>query len=111
MVAEVALPTEDSEADAAHYDQERGEVGGFGAATGRVQVPVLATPRAAAPGRADQRMQSLARAGARSPVLATTPVSWPHRRPCRPTHASHSNPHLFWQLQPRGLAPRVAERT
>jgi histone-binding protein RBBP4 len=38
MIAEVALPTADSEADASHYDEERGEVGGFGAATGRVQV-------------------------------------------------------------------------
>ena len=38
MIAEVALPAADSEADAAQYDDERGEVGGFGAATGRVQV-------------------------------------------------------------------------
>lgn len=38
MIAEVALPTVDSEAEAAQYDEERGEVGGFGAATGRVQV-------------------------------------------------------------------------
>ena len=38
MIAEVALPTSDSEAEAAQYDEERGEVGGFGAATGRVQV-------------------------------------------------------------------------
>ena len=37
MIAEVALPTVDSEAEAAQYDEERGEVGGFGAATGRVQ--------------------------------------------------------------------------
>lgn len=37
MIAEVALPTADSEAEAAQYDEERGEVGGFGAATGRVQ--------------------------------------------------------------------------
>lgn len=38
MIAEVALPTADSEAEAAQYDEERGEVGGFGAATGKVQV-------------------------------------------------------------------------
>lgn len=38
MIAEVALPTVDNEAEAAQYDEERGEVGGFGAATGRVQV-------------------------------------------------------------------------
>lgn len=38
MIAEVALPTSDSEAEASQYDEERGEVGGFGAATGRVQV-------------------------------------------------------------------------
>ena len=30
MIAEVALPTVDSEAEAAQYDEERGEVGGFG---------------------------------------------------------------------------------
>ena len=35
MIAEVALPTVDNEAEAAQYDEERGEVGGFGAATGR----------------------------------------------------------------------------
>ena len=38
MIAEVALPTVDNEAEAGQYDEERGEVGGFGAATGRVQV-------------------------------------------------------------------------
>ena len=38
MLAEVALPTADSEAEARGYDEERGEVGGFGSAAGRVQV-------------------------------------------------------------------------
>ena len=42
MIAEVALPTVDNEAEAGQYDEERGEVGGFGAATGRVQVGVSA---------------------------------------------------------------------
>ena len=45
MVAEVALPASDSEGDAAQYDDERGEVGGFGAATGRVQVGGYAMTR------------------------------------------------------------------
>ncbi|KAK9805231.1 hypothetical protein WJX72_007327 [[Myrmecia] bisecta] len=38
MIAEVALPLEDSETDARQYDEERGEVGGFGAPAGKVQV-------------------------------------------------------------------------
>jgi histone-binding protein RBBP4 len=38
MRAEVQLPLEDSEADARAYDEERGEVGGFGASAGRVAV-------------------------------------------------------------------------
>ena len=38
MLAEVALPVADSEAEARGYDEERGEVGGFGSAAGRVQV-------------------------------------------------------------------------
>lgn len=38
MLAEVALPLADSEAEARGYDEERGEVGGFGSAAGRVQV-------------------------------------------------------------------------
>ena len=42
MIAEVALPTVDNEAEAGQYDEERGEVGGFGAATGRVQVGLFA---------------------------------------------------------------------
>ena len=37
MLAEVALPVADSEAEARGYDEERGEVGGFGSAAGRVQ--------------------------------------------------------------------------
>mmetsp|Transcript_7591 Transcript_7591/g.19319 ORF Transcript_7591/g.19319 Transcript_7591/m.19319 type:complete len:424 (-) Transcript_7591:119-1390(-) len=37
MIAEVQLPLEDIEIDARQYD-ERGEVGGFGAAAGKVQV-------------------------------------------------------------------------
>jgi histone-binding protein RBBP4 len=32
------LPLEDTETDARQYDEERGEVGGFGAAAGKVQV-------------------------------------------------------------------------
>jgi hypothetical protein len=38
MRAEVALPLEDSETDARGYDEEKGEVGGFGSAAGKVQV-------------------------------------------------------------------------
>lgn len=38
MIAEVTLPLEDSELDARQYDDERGEVGGFGGQTAKVQV-------------------------------------------------------------------------
>jgi hypothetical protein len=54
MRAQVQLPLEDTETDARQYDEERGEMGGFGAAAGKVQVcaPLkmslwqLTTPRA-----------------------------------------------------------------
>jgi hypothetical protein len=38
MIAEVQLPTQDSETDASNYDEETGEVGGYGAMSGKVQV-------------------------------------------------------------------------
>ncbi|KDD73513.1 hypothetical protein H632_c2101p0 [Helicosporidium sp. ATCC 50920] len=38
MRADVQLPLEESEADARAYDQERGEVGGVGAAAGRIHI-------------------------------------------------------------------------
>ena len=38
MLAEVMLPTQDSETDASGYDEESHEVGGYGAAAGKVQV-------------------------------------------------------------------------
>jgi histone-binding protein RBBP4 len=38
MLAEVQLPLQDSEADARGYDDERGEVGGFGGAHGKVNI-------------------------------------------------------------------------
>lgn len=38
MIAEVQLPLEDSELDARQYDDERGQVGGFGAASAKVQI-------------------------------------------------------------------------
>lgn len=38
MLAEVQLPLEDLESDARQYDEERGEVGGFGCANGKVQI-------------------------------------------------------------------------
>lgn len=38
MRAEVHLPLEDSETDNRGYDEERGEVGGFGASNGRIQI-------------------------------------------------------------------------
>lgn len=36
MLAEVQLPLEDTETDARQYDEERGEIGGFGCANGKV---------------------------------------------------------------------------
>lgn len=41
LIAEVQLPLEDAELDARQYDDERGEVGGFGASAGKVQVVQL----------------------------------------------------------------------
>uniref|UniRef100_A0A0D6QYT2 Histone-binding protein RBBP4-like N-terminal domain-containing protein n=1 Tax=Araucaria cunninghamii TaxID=56994 RepID=A0A0D6QYT2_ARACU len=38
MLAQVQLPLDDAENDARHYDDERGEFGGFGSANGKVQV-------------------------------------------------------------------------
>ena len=38
MLAEVLLPLQDAEVDARGYDAERGEVGGFGSAHGKVNV-------------------------------------------------------------------------
>ena len=38
MLAEVSVPLSDTEAEARNYDEERGEVGGYGAAAGKVQV-------------------------------------------------------------------------
>lgn len=38
MLADVHLPLEDSELDVRQYDDDRGEVGGFGSAGGKVQV-------------------------------------------------------------------------
>ncbi|GBF91406.1 hypothetical protein Rsub_04146 [Raphidocelis subcapitata] len=38
MLAEVQLPLQDSEVDARAYDDERGEVGGFGSAHGKVNI-------------------------------------------------------------------------
>eukprot|EP00191_Tetraselmis_sp_GSL018_P008148 CAMPEP_0177608482 /NCGR_PEP_ID=MMETSP0419_2-20121207/18497_1 /TAXON_ID=582737 /ORGANISM="Tetraselmis sp., Strain GSL018" /LENGTH=443 /DNA_ID=CAMNT_0019103179 /DNA_START=225 /DNA_END=1553 /DNA_ORIENTATION=- len=38
MLAEVQLPLEDTELDARQYDDDRGEVGGFGSATGKLAV-------------------------------------------------------------------------
>eukprot|EP00249_Psilotum_nudum_P016540 c25873_g1_i2 orf=449-1723(-) len=38
MLAEVQLPLEDLESDARQYDDERGEIGGFGCANGKVQI-------------------------------------------------------------------------
>ena len=46
MLAEVALPVADSEAEARGYDEERNEVGGFGSAAGRVQARELSPWRA-----------------------------------------------------------------
>ena len=44
MLAEVHLPLEDAESDARHYDEERGEVGGFGGANGKVSFLLHLSP-------------------------------------------------------------------
>jgi histone-binding protein RBBP4 len=41
MLAEVQLPLDDSENDARHYDDERGEIGGFGCSGGKVKQRVV----------------------------------------------------------------------
>ena len=46
MLAEVLLPTQDSETDATGYDEETHEVGGYGAAAGKVQVVMKASRQA-----------------------------------------------------------------
>ena len=38
ILGEVTLPTQESETDASGYDEEAGEVGGYGASSGRFQV-------------------------------------------------------------------------
>ncbi|KAG0498960.1 hypothetical protein HPP92_003651 [Vanilla planifolia] len=38
MLAQVQLPLEDSENEARQYDDERGEIGGFGCSSGKVQI-------------------------------------------------------------------------
>eukprot|EP00698_Gefionella_okellyi_P012364 TRINITY_DN3325_c0_g1_i1.p1 TRINITY_DN3325_c0_g1~~TRINITY_DN3325_c0_g1_i1.p1 ORF type:complete len:450 (+),score=71.83 TRINITY_DN3325_c0_g1_i1:78-1352(+) len=38
LIAEVRLPNEDAEVDVRHYDDERGEVGGYGAGQGKIEI-------------------------------------------------------------------------
>ncbi|ONM07063.1 nucleosome/chromatin assembly factor C [Zea mays] len=38
MLAQVQLPLDDAEADARHYDDDHADIGGFGAASGKVQI-------------------------------------------------------------------------
>lgn len=38
MLAQVQLPLDDAEADARHYDDDHAEIGGFGAASGKVHL-------------------------------------------------------------------------
>ncbi|KAL5210809.1 hypothetical protein ABZP36_006432 [Zizania latifolia] len=38
MIAQVQLPLDDAEADARHYDDDHAEIGGFGSASGKVQI-------------------------------------------------------------------------
>lgn len=42
MLAQVQLPLEDSENDARQYDDERGDMGGFGCSSGKVWMSILA---------------------------------------------------------------------
>jgi histone-binding protein RBBP4 len=42
MLAQVQLPFEDSENDARQYDDERGDMGGFGCSSGKVWMSILA---------------------------------------------------------------------
>ncbi|RWW08199.1 hypothetical protein BHE74_00003873 [Ensete ventricosum] len=44
MLAQVQLPLEDAEYDARQYDDEHGEIGGFGCAGGKVASDRLALP-------------------------------------------------------------------
>jgi hypothetical protein len=65
MLAEVALPAADCEAEARGYDEERGEVGGFGSAAGRVQA--CARPRPARPRLRGGALWQRCRSGAGAP--------------------------------------------
>lgn len=40
MIADVRLPKEDTEIDARKFDEEKGELGGFGGLTGKVNVTI-----------------------------------------------------------------------
>jgi histone-binding protein RBBP4 len=44
MLAQVQLPLDDAEADARHYDDDHADIGGFGAASGKVTVPICDSP-------------------------------------------------------------------
>ena len=40
IIAQVQLPMEDAQMEAANYDQERGEFGGFGSVSGKIEIEI-----------------------------------------------------------------------
>lgn len=40
LIASVQLPNEDAQFDASHYDNERGEYGGFGSVSGKIEIEI-----------------------------------------------------------------------
>ena len=40
IIASVQLPTDDAQFDASHYDSERGEFGGFGSVSGKIEIEI-----------------------------------------------------------------------
>ena len=40
LIASVQLPNEDAQFDASHYDNEKGEFGGFGSVSGKIEIEI-----------------------------------------------------------------------
>lgn len=40
MIASVQLPNDDAQFDASHYDSEKGEFGGFGSVSGKIEIEI-----------------------------------------------------------------------
>ncbi|CAM6120462.1 unnamed protein product [Calypogeia fissa] len=96
MLAEVQLPLADSENDARHYDDERGEIGGFGCSSGKVKQRVQVIQQINHEGEVNR-----ARYMPQNPfIIATKTVSAEvyvfdySKHPSKPPQEGHCNPDL-----------------